>query len=170
MIWAFKNALGTVEDLERARSATSGPFVTEVFPALALPSMNAAFHGRQMGPRDNPMRRKTFQLPPWASVLQCAAKVGHSLGVQGIRGWCDTHQSIATPRKVYQDLLDAVVCALVGLTWMTRARAESIMIGDLVSGCMLAPATPAVRARLSAAAALRGLPVDGRIMAAPSSR
>jgi len=168
MIWAFKNALGTVEDLERARSATSGPFVTEVFPALALPSRNAAFHGRQMGPRDNPMRRKTFQLPHWAAVVHCAAEVGESLAVQGIRGWCDTHCSIAKLGKAHQDLLDAVLCALLGLTWMTRARAESIMIGDLVSGYMVAPASPAVRARLSAAAALRGVPVDGRIAAAVS--
>lgn len=64
------------------------------------------------------------------------------------------------PRKADQDCLDGVLCALIGLHWLTRPRSQSIMIGDRTSGYMIAPASEAVRARLEKAALLVGVPVD----------
>lgn len=58
-IWRFKEALGAVEDPEGARSATSGLFLVEVFPAMALPTLEAAYFGYKLGPRYNPDRRES---------------------------------------------------------------------------------------------------------------
>jgi predicted RNase H-like nuclease len=68
-IWRFKEALGATEDPEGARSATSGLSLIEVFPAMALPTLEAAYFGYKLGPRYNPGRRKTFKLEHWQSVL-----------------------------------------------------------------------------------------------------
>jgi predicted RNase H-like nuclease len=42
-IWRFLAALGAEERPEQARIATNGLFLMEVFPALALPSLNTVF-------------------------------------------------------------------------------------------------------------------------------
>lgn len=59
-IWGFLDALGAREAPEEARTATSGLYLMEVFPALALPALAPEFFGRLMAPRYNPGRRKTF--------------------------------------------------------------------------------------------------------------
>jgi len=57
-IWCFLNALGaTFKDPEQARLATKGMYLMEVFPALALPSLDSGFFGRLAGPKYD--RRKT---------------------------------------------------------------------------------------------------------------
>lgn len=58
-IWRFKEELGAVEDPEAVRHATTGLYLMEVFPALALAGLNSAFCDRLKGPRYNP-ERKTF--------------------------------------------------------------------------------------------------------------
>jgi predicted RNase H-like nuclease len=50
-IWRFKQRLNASEDAEAARSADKGLFLIEVFPALALPSLEAAYFGRLLAPR-----------------------------------------------------------------------------------------------------------------------
>ncbi|MBK8082423.1 MAG: DUF429 domain-containing protein [Devosia sp.] len=55
------------------------------------------------------------------------------------------------PRKADQDSLDAVICALVGVHWLSAPREASIMIGDLTRGYMVAPVSTGVRKRLEEA-------------------
>ena len=72
-IWCFLNALGaTFKDPEQARLATKGLYLMEVFPALALPSLNSGFFGRLAGPKYNPDRRKTFRKDDWGRVAEAA--------------------------------------------------------------------------------------------------
>jgi predicted RNase H-like nuclease len=78
--------------------------------------------------------------------------------------WTEKAAALEKPRKADQDKLDAVICSLVGYQWLRKPREDSIMIGDLVTGYMIAPASPAVRARLRLAAIARGVAIDGSIV------
>lgn len=160
-IWRFKEMLDAAEDPEAVRDATSGLFLTEVFPALALPTFAPACFGRNLGPRYNPARRKTFRSEHWHDVLAAVGGLATNDALLGIVGWQQRASAVAAPRKADQDKLDAVVCALIGHHWLTRLRENSIMIGDLVTGYLIAPASAEVRARLTIAAMARGVPIDG---------
>lgn len=157
-VWAFKDALGAIEDPEAARDAKTGVFVGEVFPALALPSLAVEFCGRLLGPRYNPGRRKTFRIEHWNAVLTCTSATGMAFGITGLANWCEQHQRTVAPTKSDQDLLDGVLCALIGYIWLFEPRSRSLMIGDFDAGYMLSPAVGEARTRLQSAAALRGVP------------
>jgi hypothetical protein len=49
-IWRFLKRLGAMEDPELSRTAQSGLFMIEVFPALALAAFEAQFSGRMKPP------------------------------------------------------------------------------------------------------------------------
>ncbi|WP_019905964.1 DUF429 domain-containing protein [Methylobacterium sp. 77] len=159
-VWRFKEMLKAVEDPEASRTVQKGLFLMEIFPALALPSLDAAFCGRLLGPRYNPARRKTFMLAGWQAVIASVRRRAVAEAVDGLADWADHLAAVEVPRKADQDRLDGVLCALIGLHWHTRPRSQSIMIGDRTSGYMIAPASDAVRARLEKAAHLVGVPVD----------
>ncbi len=133
----------------------------EVFPAIALPTLELAYFGRKLGPRYNPARKKTFKLEHWQGVLASVTRFAASEGLTSIVKWLETSITSRSPRKPDQDKLDALICALVGYQWLVKPRSDSVMIGDLDAGYMVAPASPDVRARLIAAARVRGVPVDG---------
>ena len=61
-VWRFLTALRATEDPEGCRSAADGLYLLEVFPALALPSLNSKFFGRLAAPTYNPQRIKTFRV------------------------------------------------------------------------------------------------------------
>lgn len=63
--WNFKAGLGAREWPETSRTAESGLFVIEAFPALALPGLNGAFYGRLKGPKYNPANKKKFRFEDW---------------------------------------------------------------------------------------------------------
>lgn len=132
----------------------------EVFPALALPSLDPLFYGRLLVPRYNPARRKTFTLGGWQSVIAAVRRIAGGEQIIGLTDWADDVATIAIPRKADQDRLDAVLCALIGLHWHTAPRTTSIMIGDRTAGYMIAPASADVRARLEIAAKRAGVPID----------
>ena len=159
-IWRFKERLGAMEDPEASRNATAGLFLIEVFPALALPSLGPAFCGRLLGPRYNPARRKTFTLAGWQAVIEVVRRFAEVEAVEGLGEWAKALVAINVPKKADQDRLDAVLCALIGLIWRTAPREASIMIGDRISGYMVAPASAEVRARLEPAADKTGVPID----------
>lgn len=159
-VWRFKEMLKAVEDPRASRGAQEGLFLMEVFPALALPSLDEAFCGRLLGPRYNPARRKTFTLAGWQAVIAAVRRRAVAEAVDGLADWADNLTAVEVPRKSDQDRLDGVLCALIGLHWHTRPRSQSIMIGDRTSGYMIAPVSDAVRARLEKAAHLVGVPVD----------
>ncbi|WP_310069350.1 DUF429 domain-containing protein [Phyllobacterium sp. 1468] len=161
-IWKFKEALGAIEDPEAARAASAGLYIMEVFPALALAGLNSAFCDRLKGPRYNPQRRKTFQLTHWHDVIETIRRFGTLAAIEQIEDWCNANRSLPLPRKADQDKLDAMICALVGMHWLTAPREQSMMIGDLESGYMIAPAIDGVHDRIVAKAREIGVPVDGR--------
>ena len=144
-IWRFLTALGAVENPEQARVADNGLYLIEVFPALALASLDAGFFGRLRGPRYNPSRRKTFRADDWVRVAEAAAQEADALGCEELAGWCRGAGKIAQPRKADQDMMDAALCVLVALRWRLRPRATSLLLGDLATGYMVLPASPQVR-------------------------
>jgi predicted RNase H-like nuclease len=159
-LWRFKERLGAAEDPETSRDATAGLFLMEVFPALALASLDPAFCGRRLGPRYNPARSKTFTLTDWHAVIGAVRRSAEGEAIFGLAEWADELARNPIPRKADQDRLDAILCAVIGLLWLTAPREASIMIGDRATGYMIAPANPEVRLRLSTAAAVCGVSVD----------
>ncbi len=160
-LWSFLQALNARQDPERARSAASGLFLMEVFPALALASFSTDFFGRLAAPRYNPARPGTFRLQDWRAVAAVASGAFRALEFTEPARWCDGAREIARPRKADQDRLDAMLCLLIALHWRLRPREESLMLGDLTNGYMIVPASPAVRQRLRSAARKLAVPIDG---------
>ena len=128
-IWRFKTELGAEEDPERSRIAATGLFLIEVFPALALASLDEGFCMRLKGPRYNPGRRKTFKIDDWHRVLGAVVQYAQQAAIGGLADWCIDHTGIKSPKKSDQDMLDAVLCALIGFHWRVRPRCESICLG-----------------------------------------
>ncbi len=160
-IWRFLAALGAEENPEPSRTATSGLYLMEVFPAIALPSWEPAFFRQRGAPKYNPDRGKTFQMADWVRVAETAAQQAQHLGCEALAAWCRTAGQIAKPRKDDQDKLDSAICVLIALHWRLRAREASILLGDLSNGYMVLPASLNVRERLTMAARKCSVPVDG---------
>jgi predicted RNase H-like nuclease len=165
-IWRFLTKLAGVQKPEQSRTASAGLFVIEVFPALALPSIDPTFLGRLEGPRYNPQRRKTFRVEHWSGVVNAVAQEAQRLGVSQLPQWCENLMRLDRPRKQHQDLLDSAICLLVAIRWRLSERRMSIMIGDLSTGYMVAPVSEAARVRLEAAARERNVFVDGEMLGA----
>jgi hypothetical protein len=81
--------------------------------------------------------------------------------------WLDGLPSI-TPRKADQDMLDAAICLLIAMRWRLAPRHCSTMLGDVVSGYIVAPVSAGVRACLANAARERKLPMDEDVNAIPA--
>jgi predicted RNase H-like nuclease len=160
-IWQFLENLGATEDPELSRTAEGGLFIIEVFPALALPALDIKFNGRFKAPKYNPANRRKFRICDWFHVIETIARYARAARIEEIESWTRKIAEIGSPRKADQDRLDAVLCGLIGYHWRAKPRQDSIMIGDLTSGYMIAPTDAATRARLQAAATERGVPVDG---------
>lgn len=161
-IWRFLTALGAEQNPELARTADGGLYVMEVFPALALASLDAGFFGRLKGPRYNPLRKKTFRIADWGRVAEAAARSAQELGCDTLAEWCRTAGRTARPLKADQDKLDSAICALIGLHWRLRPRGASLILGDLTNGYMVLPASSEVREYLSAPARKQLVPMDGK--------
>lgn len=158
-IWGFLGRLAAAEDPEAARTADQGLHLIEVFPALALASLESRFFGRLMGPRYNP-ERKTFQFGSWIAVIDATRAEAKRLSCAPLVEWFDKLRMKREPGKVDQDRLDAAVCLLVGIRWRLSPREMSVAIGDLRSGYMIAPASVLMLGRLRQAAMVRGVPID----------
>ena len=162
-IWTFLSSLQANENPEYARTATSGLHLIEVFPALALPSLEESFFGRLAGPRYNPERKKTFRIEDWTRVAEAAARAFEALACSEEAAWCMNAMDLAKPRKADQDRLDSMLCLIIALRWRLRPRTESLMLGSLNAGYMILPASPQVRERLVTAARINGVAVDGAV-------
>lgn len=156
-IWPFLAALGAVEDPVAARPAPSGLHLVEVFPALALASLEPAFFARSAAPRYNPERRRTFRLVDWIAVARVLAREFAALGFEEPASWCLRAADLPSPRKADQDRLDAMVCLLVAVLWRLSPPAETMMIGSLAEGYMVTPVSPQVRERIVQRAAAVGV-------------
>lgn len=129
---------------------------------MTLPVFEVAFNGYRQGPKYNPAR-KTFRSRDWDAVIETAASYARSAEIEGVEAWTRELATRKPPRKADQDQLDAVLYALIGYQWRAKPRAESIMIGDLISGYMISPIDTSVKVRLKAAAAKHRVPIDGII-------
>lgn len=161
-IWRFLAELGAVEDPEAARNATSGLYVMEVFPCIALASFDGSFCSRLGAPRYNPGRRQTFRATDWTRVALAAGQNARAMGATEIAEWCDTMSKITPPSKADQDKLDSILCAVIALRWRLGARDECLMLGDIKTGYMVMPASAGVRERLAQAARKYSVPIDGK--------
>lgn len=159
-IWRFKQALEAIEDPELARTASSGIFLIEVFPALALASVESAFCSRLAAPKYNPANRKRFKINDWLSVTEAVRRFGMSNSLRHLDEWCSMAASSVAPKKADQDKVDALLCGLIGLHWLMAPREQSVMIGDLENGYMISPAINGVHERLVTAARLRDVPIS----------
>lgn len=168
-VWRFLGALGAEEDPERARTATAGLFLIEVFPALALASLDPSFFGRLAAPRYNPARRKTFRTGDWSRVATAAVRGFSELGIEEAVAWCTAAAHIERPRKADQDMLDSALCLLIALRWRLKPREDSLMLGDLATGYMVTPCSTDVRERLLVKAREHAVPMDGLILRSPIS-
>ncbi|MFT8776778.1 MAG: DUF429 domain-containing protein [Gluconacetobacter liquefaciens] len=162
-IWRFLTALNAKEHPEEARQATSGLYLMEVFPALALASLRDEFYGRLNAPRYNPARAKTFRMADWIHVATCAAQQARLLGCTELAEWCRVAGETASPRKPDQDKLDAALCVLIALHWRLRPREASLLLGDRCSGYMVLPANQPVREYLTRFARRLSVKIDGSI-------
>lgn len=154
-IWRFKRALDAVENPELARTAAEGLFLIEVFPALGLAALERAFCRRLGAPKYNPANRKRFKPEDWKAVLTTIRGFGALRALEQLEQWCEANAAMACPRKADQDMVDAVICGLIGLHWLVAPREQSVMIGDMHSGYMIAPAINGVHERLITAARKR---------------
>ena len=168
-VWPFLQAVGAVQDPESARVAMDGTYLIEVFPALALPSLEPSFATRMGAPKYNPRNRKQYKPADWRSVTEAVAKKAKGLVYLKLEDWCLGAGESSNLKKADQDRLDAGICLAAALRWRLRPREDSIMIGGLVTGYMFTPDSTAMRERLTAAAAKMGdVPVDGISAAAQS--
>jgi predicted RNase H-like nuclease len=161
-IWGILAALGAEERPEQARIATHGLYLMEVFPALALPSLNTTFFELRHAPRYNPSRRKTFLMADWVAVAEAAARKSNALGCEELAEWCRAAGRNAQPRKSDQDKLDSALCVLIALHWRLCPREESLLLGDLNTGYMVLPASQDVRNYLCIPARKHSVAMDGR--------
>jgi predicted RNase H-like nuclease len=169
-IWSFLAALSAIEDPVAARAATSGRYLMEVFPALALPSLDPSFFARMGAPKYNPAVRRRFRPDDWRRVCATAARSFDGWGVAAAAAWCRLAGELPAPPKADQDRLDAMLCLAVAMHWRIEPAERSIMLGDTVSGYMVAPASADVRSRLIAAAERTGVPYACRTPDAPRHR
>jgi predicted RNase H-like nuclease len=160
-IWRFLLALGATENPEMARTAARGLFLMEVFPALALPSMDPDFFGRLSAPKYNPNRKGTFRLVDWVRVAEIAAQEATLFGCRELAHWCRSAGAIDRPQKSDQDKLDSALCVLIALYWRLRPRALSLLLGDLSTGYTVLPAIQEVRNLLALAAQKHAVSIDG---------
>ena len=137
--------------------------MVEVFPALALASLEQDFFGRLKAPHYNPGRSKTFKIEDWHRVIAAARKEAMRLHFDCKRlfEWLDHLADIEKPKKSNQDCLDAVLCLLIAIRWRLGAREESVLLGDLETGYMVAPVSVDVMNRLTGIAKSIGVRGDG---------
>jgi len=159
-IWPFVSALNANMDPVAARTARTGHFLIEVFPALALPSLNHAFSERLQAPKYNPQNRSKFRISDWLSVSRVVQAAAEDYGLGSLAHWAYQMSKIAQPRKADQDRLDAALCALIGLNWRAGSVNSSAILGDLHSGYMVTPISDATRSRLLQAATRLGVPIS----------
>ncbi len=159
-ITRFLGQLGAAEDPEIARTAGRGLHLIEVFPALALASLEPAFFGLRQGPRYNPARRRTFRIEDWNAVVETAMREARNFACAPLVGWLEGMRTIAAPLKEHQDRVDAALCLLIAIRWRLGRREQSTAIGDLRNGYIVAPVSEPVLKRLREVAAERGVPMD----------
>jgi predicted RNase H-like nuclease len=155
-IWRFKKRLAASDDVLSSVGAKSGLFIAEVFPALALISFGPQFFTRKGAPKYNPGNKRTFKIGDWHAVCATVANTARMHSVEAAAQWCADVRS-KTPAKADQDMIDSVICTLIGMSWLFAQPEDTVMIGDQATGFMIAPCSADVLARMKRSAAERGI-------------
>lgn len=150
-IWTFKDKLGASDDPEHAQTSIKGTFLIEVFPALSLTAWNPKFAQRLGAPKYNPANRCKFKPDDWCAVLSTITQTATALGLSSIADWTRASSNNEAPSKADQDMLDAVICLLAGVTWRVGNANETMLLGDVKSGFIAAPVSAYTRPRLERA-------------------
>lgn len=150
-IWSFKDKLGASDDPEQAQTSIKGTFLIEVFPALSLTAWNPKFAQRLGAPKYNPAKRRKFKLDDWGAVLSTIEQKATALGLASIADWAQNSLRNTAPQKADQDMIDAAICVLAGVTWRIGNANETMLLGDVKSGFIAAPVSADTRPRLERA-------------------
>jgi len=106
---------------------------------FALKRLRAKLFGRAPGKRLSTARAEAFRLQAF-----------------DLEKWLSARQAVSKPTKADQDRLDTALCLLIAIRWRNCPRDQSMTIGDLGRGYMVAPVSNAVMDRLLK----RGVPID----------
>ena len=158
-VWRFFERLGACENPPATRTSTHGLHLLEVFPALALPSLEPEILKRGRAARYNPTK-KTFSRDDWRLVATCVRRRASVLGMAPLSHWAGQQMGLATPTKSDQDRLDAALCLVVAREWRRARRDRVAVIGDGRNGYMVTPVSPETRGILEQAAIAAGVPFD----------
>ncbi len=158
-VWRFLDRLDVSQNPPAARTARDGLHLIEVFPALALPALDAGILKRRRAAFYNPENEKGFSLDDWRLVATAVQRHADALGLPPLSRWASQYAVLDSPKKHHQDRLDAAICLLVALQWRRSSRDEMAVIGDR-RGYMVTPISPEGRTLLQRAAANQRVPID----------
>ena len=131
----------------------------EVFPVLALCSMNSSFYGRYKAPKYNPKNSKKFKLEDWQAVCRTVLSWADKLEIEGLSTVVENLSYLEKPTKDDQDKIDAIICALVGAIWVSDYSLKTYALGDTKSGLMVSPISGEVMARLKKSKHYSNVPI-----------
>lgn len=158
-IWSFLAAVEAKQNPIEARSAATGRFLMEVFPALALPAIVPVIWQRARAAKYNPGSVK-FDPEDWRIVASGLASFARSLGADDLADWAEKSASLGRPRKADQDQLDAAICLAIALGWRNGPVSGALVIGDEQTGYMATLVSVQTRSTLVKAAAERRVAID----------
>ena len=140
-------------DFEAARNAADKTHLIEVYPALALPTLEPHFMDRNCAARYNP-QRATFSLGDWQLVCNTVCRCADELGLPTLSQWAremvEPWDSLERPEKRHQDKVDAALCLIIALQWRRQNNGVRV-IGDLDNGYMVTPTSAETRGFIEAA-------------------
>jgi len=162
-IWKFIERIGATQNPAEARSASDGLHLIEVFPALALPSLEPRIWEQKRRAAYNPSK-KNFSPEDWRMVANAIQRHAKQLKVAPLAKWAAQMADKDRPAKPDQDRIDAAICLFIALYWRCRNMCDIDMafIGDTDNGYMVTPVAPETRKILEAAAKERSVPVNNR--------
>ena len=142
---------------EAARDKAGQTHLIEVYPALALPTLEPTFMRRAEAARYNP-QRPNFSLDDWELVCGAVADWGNRLGLEALAGWAGEMvcpwDTLEGPVKRHQDKIDAALCLIIALQWRRQISGIHV-VGDIGTGYIVTPTSRETRVILEAACDLR---------------
>lgn len=168
-IWKFLNRIGATQNPAEARSAAKGLHLIEVFPALALPSLELCILERKHKASYNPSK-KNFSPEDWRMVAKAVQRHANKLSVAPLAEWAERMARKNPPTKPDQDRLDAAICLIIALYWRRRNMQDMAVIGDTKNGYMVTPVAPQTKEILQKAAEKGKVPMDNGNSPEPQRR
>lgn len=157
-IWKFIDDIGASLDFEAAETGSGQTHLIEVYPALAVPSLEPSFMNRRSAARYNPGNRKKFSLADWGQVCETVRRCADDFTLDLLSEWAEEMAQLGSPKKPHQDRIDALLCLIVALQWRRKlAWHEVCAVGDLKTGYMVTPTTHTTRNILQDACGKRGV-------------